>query len=728
MKKMIILVCTFLFTFSGINSIAYSEVETDTNHIFEEITFSQPTFSQKGHNAIIQIDAINGFIIEPGKPLLPAYEQTYIFPFGTKIEKISCNIKESQFTSIDSDIEYIPMPVRSIDQYSEVSEVKTVDDDLSVYPEKWYNYRVGTGIQGLQRKVFVTLSIYPVKYHPEINKVEYIDKATIDIEYTNQNVGFFSNDEQFDLLILTAPEFSEELVPLVNHKIQTKNLSTKLVTTTEIYAGTYFEAMGRDKPENIKYFIKNAIEQWDTKYVMFVGGAEQFPTRDTHVFVDYQDGDDEIFVSDLYYADIYDADGNFSSWDSNENDIFGEYNWTEKYDDVDLYPDVHFGRLAATNSNAVEAIVNKITIYETSEAWTKNWFNTMVVIGGDTFTNIHGDESGINEGEYLNQAGLDHMVGFIPYKIWASNGRLGGISPSGVEEINNAIENGCGFLDWAGHGSTNVWTTYPHNGSRQSLPSPWGSYYNYHVMNLKNEHKLPIVVTGACSVGKFNTNPDCFTWSFVKNPDGGGIGAFGGSGLVWGYIGPWTTIGLSGKFHVGYYKAFAEGAYTFGELHTGALIDYISANMDSGDHKTIRQFIPFGDPSLMIRDESLPPEKPIVVGNQSGAINEEYTYVATTTDSDGDKVSFIFDWGDGSYSSWIGPVESGSEVKASYVWEEEGDYEVRVLARNVRGVQSEWSDTLPVTMPYQRPFFLNQLIERIVENLPFLHFFFQKAR
>ena len=59
---------------------------------------------------------------------------------------------------------------------------------------------------------------------------------------------------------------------------------------------------------------------------------------------------DEIFVSDLYYADIYNGTGGFSSWDSNTNNIFGEYHWEGQTDAVDLHPDVYLTRLPTTTT------------------------------------------------------------------------------------------------------------------------------------------------------------------------------------------------------------------------------------------------------------------------------------------------------------------------------------------------------------------------------------------
>ena len=201
--------------------------------------------------------------------------------------------------------------------------------------------------------------------------------------------------DEFDMVIIAPELFSESLQSLIDHK-NSIDIQTILKTTEEIYN----EYSGRDEAEKIKYFIKYAYEEFNIRFVLLVGGASQIPSRYTHIYFDYYYQDEWVFLSDLYYADIYDEEWGFSSWDTNENDVFAEYNWYGNNDELDLYPDVYLGRLACVNTNEVTTCVNKIITYETTEAYTQDWFTDIVVIGGDS---LLGDEEHIDEGEYVNE-------------------------------------------------------------------------------------------------------------------------------------------------------------------------------------------------------------------------------------------------------------------------------------------------------------------------------------
>ncbi|KYK34048.1 MAG: hypothetical protein AYK22_01030 [Thermoplasmatales archaeon SG8-52-3] len=95
---------------------------------------------------------------------------------------------------------------------------------------------------------------------------------------------------------------------------------------------------------------------------------------------------------------------------------------------------------------------------------------------------------------------------------------------------------------------------------------------------------------------------------------------------------------------------------------------------------------------------SYPPEIPTIDGPISGRINKTYQFTAQTTDPEGDQIFYKFDWGDGTYTDWIGPVTSGTSVSGSHAWSEIGEYEVKVRAKDIEGAGSKWSDAYTVIM------------------------------
>ena len=118
--------------------------------------------------------------------------------------------------------------------------------------------------------------------------------------------------------------------------------------------------------------------------------------------------------------------------------------------------------------------------------------------------------------------------------------------------------------------------------------------------------------------------------------------------------------------------------------------------------------------------ENNPPDKPdMPSGPESGEPEIEYTYSSSTSDSNGDQVFYLWDWGDGNFSDWLGPYNTGDTCEASYTWAEEGEYDIMVMAKDVHGAESEWSDPLPIEMPRDQAFNFNfNLLEWLLERFP----------
>jgi hypothetical protein len=101
---------------------------------------------------------------------------------------------------------------------------------------------------------------------------------------------------------------------------------------------------------------------------------------------------------------------------------------------------------------------------------------------------------------------------------------------------------------------------------------------------------------------------------------------------------------------------------------------------------------------------SKPPATPTKPDGPEVLIKDvEATFESTTIDPEGEQIYYMFDWGDGNFSDWIGPYASGETGEASHNWSNLGDYEVRAIAKDIHSVQSNWSE------PH---------IISIIENLP----------
>jgi hypothetical protein len=289
-----------------------------------------------------------------------------------------------------------------------------------------------------------------------------------------------------------------------------------------------------------------------------------------------------------------------------------------------MYPEVYIGRLACKNIDEVETLVTKITTYENTTAGTE-WFNKMVVVGGDSAPNA---TDPWYEGEEENALALQYMTGFDGIRLWTSNGNF-----TKTQDVIDGINAGCGFLFFDGHGNPMSWSTHPpHN------ESMWITGLQVKDMpKLTNAEKLPVTVCGGCHNGQFNTSllnilkgviqeglkyfqwkfylgewtPECWAWKLMSVKNGGSIATMAYSGLDWFATEDWNndTIPDCTQFYSGYantqfFKNYGVNKTTIlGQTHTQTLIDYLNAYppmLEKLDAKTVQEFVLLGDPSLQI--------------------------------------------------------------------------------------------------------------------------------
>ena len=93
-----------------------------------------------------------------------------------------------------------------------------------------------------------------------------------------------------------------------------------------------------------------------------------------------------------------------------------------------------------------------------------------------------------------------------------------------------------------------------------------------------------------------------------------------------------------------------------------------------------------------------PPDAPTIDGPTNGGKGIEYDYIFHATEPNGDDVFYYIDWGDKTYSGWIGPYANCTNVTVSHTWDKRGTYRIGCLAKDSHNHQGEWG-YLEVTMP-----------------------------
>ena len=594
----------------------------------ESFCISTPSISVIDGFVSVDVVESSSSLIDYGKPVLPVVTRVFNFPIGTKIKNVDVIFSDEKELSLSKRVEPSPRPLPLISVLQE--EIIVLNEDVysssDLYPVNSFDYDASVGLDDGEHVVFLVVRCYPVRYSPASDLLFYSESFDISVDYEEPICpGMFQKRDR-DLLIIAPRVFTGRLIPLIVHK-NLHGVSTVFRSTEWIYRNYD----GRDEQEDIKYFIRDAVEDMGVKYVLLVGGMKgqrfrwYLPVRYSNLD-DWSDFD-YSYISDLYYADIYKYNDStssveFDTWDSNNNDVFAEWDRTsfDMEDVLDLYPDVYIGRLACRSIHEVKTTVRKIIKYENSKL-NRYWFEKMIVAGGDTFPMNNSDYF---EGEMESGKSASYIedIGFDIVKLYVSDNSL-----TSQNDLIRVLNRGAGFMHLAGHGNPSTWATHnPYNHSWIDALTVFG------MDRLHNRYKLPICVVGGCHNSQFNvTNlnilkgliyegsdyfspvgtfwrcewvSECWSWKFISRPKTGSIAVIGNTGLGYGYPGEYALDGVSGWLEPRFFQAYAvQGKDVLGQTHTQALNDFMNffdVHRDRIDCKTVQQWVLLGDPTLKI--------------------------------------------------------------------------------------------------------------------------------
>lgn len=641
MKKTISILFIGLLVLSGLGAVALPEVKNtyaieETGHF----TLSLPEISELEDYVSIELQEATSYLMRPGEPVLPRVTKIYKLPFRSNVKNVMVDFSKATKYYLTKEIMPAPLPVTD-GEYSKNTEIKSKETYSSyhIYPDFQFDYKTCTGLDGTEHVVFLAVHCYPARYIPRENTLFYSNTIDIKIEYEIPKNPYKFSDE-YDLVIIAPSKFAEALQPLIDHK-NIHGMNTTFMSTEDIYANF---TDGRDKQENIKLFIKHAVEEMGVHYVLLVGGRKgqttrwYIPPRNTNNYAGFpfESGVD----TDLYYADIYKDNGTaFEDWDANNNSIFAEFETKLVKDIIDGAPDVYIGRLACRSLGQVNTMVDKIIKYEENKA-NESWFKNMLLIGGDTYPEK--GEPSAYEAEIDTELSASNMTGFSFERLWTSTGTL-----TGQKDVEKAINNGAGFIHMAGHANPHLLVTHP-PGDKNSSITVLAMYDIFNILkfnpNLKNQEKQPVIVIGGCHNSQYNSTtanilngilkdgiywyfqyweetgygdfwkyewvPKCFSWWLTSKPNGGAIATMGNTGLGMGLPGVNYTKGLDGWLFPRFFYNYGQlNAEHVGEAHSAAITDYIlEFDINDGDEKEpgdsdrqmVTQWALLGDPSLLM--------------------------------------------------------------------------------------------------------------------------------
>jgi hypothetical protein len=405
----------------------FGQTITET-HLFSAMS-SSPSSDSAGFISV-GLTGAPDLLMNPGQPVIPRLQRTYELPLGVKNICVGVQTAGLHEQTLDRKIAPAPSPKPKADVTGMIHNPGidlTIYTSDAPYPEAWFSTQIGVGLgsQGA-RVTYLTVNLFPLRYYPASNRVQQADQMSLTITYDQPQTPPKATGEDFDLVIITPAVFEDEVQRLVDHK-NSFGMHTYLMTLESIYS----QYQGVDKPEQIKYFLKDAIETHNITYAMLIGGLKNsiwgrprdttnygakgwyFPVRFSNFMYDGAESynytsDEPSYLCDLYFADVYKYDNEsgytFDDWDSNGNGIYAEWSGTTAFDQLDLYPDLAVGRLACTSKKELATVIDKIITYESAPA-DPSWFNRVMVCSGDGFIdqqdwNITWNTTGLPDGAY----------------------------------------------------------------------------------------------------------------------------------------------------------------------------------------------------------------------------------------------------------------------------------------------------------------------------------------
>ena len=719
---------TLILVMLSLSALAGTESEIDNNQVLTvAYSFDVPYVEKLSiDDNVYDKVVLPGVpsIADPGEPCLPVKGAYILIPKNTQVSKIDVTSSEKVYLGSDFNIEPfgkpVPLSMANLAKYPEPDP--RIYDSNDLFPGVLFT-EIGTySFRGYD---VLVLSLYPVQYIPIKGELFYFNNITVSVELVkdnNANTLFrgLMNDkleitkkvdnptvvdtykksttcpvlEQYDFLILTIDDFKQNFKSLKDAH-DAEGIKTEIKTLGDI---SLFP--DHVTPEDIRSFIRDEYLNHGIEYLLIGGDADIVPDKMLYVFGFDEDNHNRPYETempvDMYYGCL---DGPYNS---DGDDRWGEPDDGENGGDVDLIAEIYVGRACVDNIFEIDNFVTKTISYMNTD-FDEEYLKEIWMVG--EYLGDHGVASW--GGNYLDllidESDLD---GYTTVGIPSNKYNIGTLYDRDLpehwssEDIITIVNKGIHILNHDGH-----------------------SYYGYNMRMVNNKvesftnDQYFFAYSIGCMAGGFDDPDgyDCFAeYMTVKTENGAFAGIWNARyGWFWAH----RTDGDGTRYTREFWDAvFGENIPVISKANQDSREDNLYLIQRSCMRWTYYQLNLFGDPAIAFHISN-PPNKPSMPsGPTSGSAGIECTYASSTIDPDGDQVFYLWDFGDGTNSGWLGPYVSGVTSSINYSWEEKGNYVIKVKAKDGYGAESEWSDPLPVSMPKNKLLSIDSLFLRLLER------------
>jgi len=630
------------------------------------VTIDQPLYTfgrvqlSDGAFATIEASTAQGFTTVVGDPKLPVIRYIFEIPQGA-VPVVTMTGDTWIETSLDAQgVPALMEPLQpSVVKLPGASAPFTLNAASyavdSLQPTVTASIRIIGDIRGHRA---VLLEVYPVQYNPATGALRLLTGCSLQVNLPGSNMDLThaiiqryssSSFESLDQTLFnnygslemgTTGQRSEGYLIIVYDQFADEiqpfaDWKTTLGFETTVTLTS--EIPGGPTKENIKAYISDAYNNWDVppSFVLLVGDTGQIPTWT---------GSDTGTCTDLYYVTM------------NGDDYFA---------------DIFIGRFPAATEAQVTAMVDKTMYYEAGNFPSNDWIKKAVFMASnDNYPVSEGTHNYVID-TYLNPAG------YTCDKLYCHEGAT-------PQQVTAALNDGRSLAIYSGHGSETSWADGP-------------PYDQSDVNALTNDGLYPFVCSHACLTCQFTVS-ECFGETWVRAPHKAGLAFWGATDYSY-----WDEDDILER---NMFKAWWEDDIEFICGMTNMGLYYLYQHYGGGGMSQyyFEEYNLLGDPSVKIwRNEpnpNLPPDTPNApTGPTQGVTFLTYTYTATVPkDPEGQQIFMMFSYGDGNTSEFMGPYSTGDQVTASYAWQHNGTFDVRVKAKDVNGSESGWSDPLTVAI------------------------------